>query len=366
MSVFKKITLEGMEQLGAVGQSLWMSHVSRGSFRERSLTDHIEYLSVTGAALSFKAMCQALSCSEVYDVSIYDKLKEGVFGEPLAIDLILDDVRHAADQLRHVYESTDSVNGWAALPLLPQPTDTEEALPQEISALYARMNRPNILITIPGLPEMMEAIEEIIFSGIPINISQIYSSDQYLKVAGTYLCGIERRISAGLTPVVPAFVSIPISRLATEISKTLTETEATQTALDSAKDIFRAMSVLHTTQSWERINCKGARPLRVVWQACDDDSSAGLTHELFNNITAPFTVMMMSERIMGEFSKHQGLRLPMTRDMVDGEDFPVETDNSTNLAREMQKSGQADQTKSWIMLLEALARKSASIIGNVK
>lgn len=354
--------MEGLEQLGAVGQSLWMSHVCRGSFQERSLTEYIEYCSITGIALSLNVMCQALSSSEVYNVSIYDKLKEGIFGEPLAIDLILDDVKHAADQLRHVFENTDRVDGWAVLPLLPKPTGTLEAQPQEISALYAQMKRPNILITVPGLPEMMKAIEEIVFTGIPINISQIYSSAQYLKVADAYLCGIERRISAGLKPVVPAFISIPISRLATEISKTITNTRAIQTALDSAKDIIRAMRVLHTSQSWERIYCKGARPLRVVWQASDDVSIAGLTQELFNDLIAPFTVMMMSERIMGEFSKHQGLRLPMTRNMVDSQDFPVDTDFSTNFSKEMQKSGQADQTKNWIMLLEALARKSASII----
>jgi len=356
----------GREQLGSAGQSLWMSHVSRRSLREGSLTEHIEYGSVTGGALCLKAISQALGSSEVYDASIYNNLKEGIFGEPLAIDLILDDVRYAADLLRHVFEITDGVDGWAVLPILPQTANSTEVFAQEISALYARMRRPNILISIPSVPEMMEAIEEIIFTGTPINISLIYSSDQYLEVAGAYMRGIERRISAGLKPAVSAFISIPISRLANEFFKSMTITEATQSALDSAKDIFRTIRALHISQSWERINSKGTRPLRVIWQASGDDFSEGLTYELFYNLIAPFTIMMMSEPAMGGEFTQMELRQPMTRDLVDREEFPVDSDNGRNLAKVMQEGDHADQTKNWIELLEALAKKSASIIGNIQ
>src|SRR5262249_15463926 len=154
----------------------------------------------------------ALHGGTAYDDAIRAGIAAGRTGEDLFFDLALEDLRGATDIFRPIWDRTDGVDGWASLEVSPLLAyDTERTL-AEAKTLFARGQRPNLFIKIPGTREGVPAIEESIFAGVPINVTLLFSRDQYLASAEAYLRGIERRIAAGLSPRVPSVASLFVSR----------------------------------------------------------------------------------------------------------------------------------------------------------
>ncbi len=358
--------MKANEKVHSVGQSLWMDHIDRKQIYNGSLMQYIGDGVISGLVLSSQAICHTMNSSSVYDDGIYEKLRNGLFGEPLATDLILEDLHYAADLLRHVFNQTDGASGWAVLPLSLLMTSNSDDLLQSVTVLHARLKRENTLITIPGLPEMLGAIEEIVFAGIPINISLIYSSDQYLNAAEAYLSGIERRIDAGLKPAVSAFISIPIFDLATALSKEMKQQAATGASIAIARKIYKTMRTLHASQQWERAYNAGARPLRLIWASLDDESAAASDISLYDQLVAPFTVAAMSEQTMGAFIKHGQPDALLPVEGVDNEEILAGHQkaglNFNHLAGSLQDDATGRQVITWITLLDAVARKSAVVM----
>ena len=356
--------MEVLERLHGAGQSLWMNHVAREQIYNGSLMQHIEDGAITGLSLSPLAVCHTMNSSPVYDDGIINKLGKGLYGESLAVDLILDDLHHAADLLRHVFDRTAGVDGWAALPVSPLLTSDPDILLQSVSALHTQLKRKNTLITVPGLPDMSGAIEEIVFAGIPIIISLIYSCDQYLNAAEAYLRGIERRITAGLKPAVSAFISIPIFHLATALSKEMKQQAANEASIAIAGKIYKKMRTLHTSRQWERAYNAGVRPLRLIWASLDDEPAAAFDISLYDQLVAPFTVAAMSEQAMGAFIKHgkPGALLPADSDDCKEIQADHQKFSFKHLAGSLQDEAAERKVKTWITLLDAVARKSAVVM----
>lgn len=345
--------MEAHKILQHSGQSLWVGHVAREQLYNGSLMQDIEDGVITGLSLTSQAVCRAVGSSSVYEYGICKKLNGGLYGESLAIDLILDDLHHAADLLRHIFDRTNGVDGWAVLPVSPLLTSDPETLLQAVSVLRRQLKRENTLITVPGLPDMLGVIEELVFAGMPINISLIYSSEQYLNAATAYLHGIERRIDAELKPAVAAFISIPIFHLAAALSKEMGQQAATKTSVNIGRKIYFTMRTLHTSQQWECAYNAGARPLRLIWSCPDDDCTAVANISLYEQLVAPFTVAAMSQQTMGDFICHGN---PQALIPADGDDC------EEVLASSLQDEATARQVKTWIALLDVVARKSAALM----
>src|SRR5712675_2529605 len=195
-----------------LGQSLWLDHITRNLLKTGVLRRYIDELSVTGLTSNPTIFDHAIKNSRDYDDAIKRKLAEGKSGEKLFFELALDDLTQAADLFRPVHDRTCGVDGWVSLevsPLLANDTKTTIAVAKD---LHARARRPNLLITIPGTPEGLPAIEEAIFAGVPVNVTLLFSDDQYVAAADAFMRGIERRIEAGLPPDVRSVASVFISR----------------------------------------------------------------------------------------------------------------------------------------------------------
>lgn len=358
--------METLKQLHSKGQSLWVDHIAREQIYDGSLMQYISEGAITGLSLTSQAVCCAIDSTSVYEEGICKKLKMGLYGELLAIDLILEDLHHAADLLGHVFDRTNGVDGWAVLPVSPLLTNDPSALLKSASDLSIQLKRKNTLITIPGLPDMLGTVEELVFAGIPINISLIYSSDQCLNAATAYLRGIERRIDAGLKPAVSAFISIPIFHFAAALAKEMEQQTAIEVSIDIARNIYSTMRTLHASQQWECTYNAGARPLRLIWACPEDGCTAVADISLHEQLVAPFTVTAMSQQTLGHFISHANPEafIPVSKD--DNEDILArhqrEGLNLEYLASSLQNEASAKQVKTWIALLDAVARKSATLM----
>src|SRR5215471_12262839 len=185
-----------------LGQSLWLDNITRDLLESGTLKRYIDELSVTGLTSNPTIFDHAIKNSAAYDSAITTKFKKGRSAEALFFDLALEDLTRAADIFRPIYEKTNGIDGWVSLevsPLLAYDTASTLAAARE---LFARAHRPNLFIKIPGTKQGLPAIEEAIFAGIPINVTLLFSREHYLAAAEAFLRGIERRIEAGLNPLV--------------------------------------------------------------------------------------------------------------------------------------------------------------------
>src|SRR5882757_4975039 len=204
--------MKATQQLHDLGQSLWLDNITRDLLDSGTLKRYIEELSVTGLTSNPTIFDHAIKNSPAYDAPIREKLRNGRSGEALFFELALEDITRAADLFRPIYDRTNGVDGWVSLevsPLLAHDTASTLAAAKD---LHARAARPNLFIKIPGTPEGLPAIEEAIFAGVSINVTLLFSREQYLAAAGAYLRGIERRIAAGLPANIGSVASVFISR----------------------------------------------------------------------------------------------------------------------------------------------------------
>src|SRR5258705_682554 len=204
--------MKATQMLHELGQSLWLDNITRNMLRNGTLNRYIDELSVTGLTSTPTIFTQAIKSSTAYDAAIHQMLKEGKPGEALFFELALEDLTQAADLFRPIWDRTNGVDGWVSLevsPLLAYDTASTIAAAKD---LHARAGRPNLFIKIPGTPEGLPAIEEAIFVGVPINVTLLFSREQYVAAAEAFLRGIERRIAAGLKPQVRSVASVFISR----------------------------------------------------------------------------------------------------------------------------------------------------------
>jgi len=248
-----------------LGQSLWLDNITRNLLRTGMLRHYIDEFSITGLTSNPTIFDHAIKNSDDYDDAIKSKLAEGKSGEKLFFELALDDLAQAADLFRPVYDRTCGVDGWVSLEVSPLLAYDTKSTIAEAKDLHAQARRPNVFIKIPGNPEGLPAIEEAIFAGVPINVTLLFSEDQYLAAANAFMRGIERRIEAGLKPDVPSVASIFISRWDVAVTGKVPEALNDRLGIAIAKRTYKAYLGLLSSPRWMRAYNAGARPQRLLW-----------------------------------------------------------------------------------------------------
>src|SRR5207237_6885042 len=204
--------MKATETLHDRGQSLWLDNITRDLLQSGTLKRYIDERSVTGLTSNSTIFDHAIKNSSAYDAAILRKLKGGKSGEELFFELALEDLTRAADLFRPIWDRTGGVDGWVSLEVSPLLAHDTASTIEAAAQLHARAERANLFIKIPGTPEGIPAIEASILAGVPINVTLLFSAEQYLAAAEAYMRGIERRLAAGLDPRVDSVASLFVSR----------------------------------------------------------------------------------------------------------------------------------------------------------
>ena len=257
--------MKATQRLYNLGQSLWLDNITRDLLNSGTLKRYIDELSVTGLTSNPTIFDHAIKNSTAYDAPIREKLLNGESDEALFFELALEDVTRAADLFRPIHDRTDGVDGWVSLevsPLLAHNTTSTVAAAKD---LFARAARPNLFIKIPGTSEGLPAIEESIFAGVPVNVTLLFSREQYLAAAEAFLRGIERRIDAGLNPNVASVASVFVSRWDAAVAENVPNSLRNELGIAIAKRIYHSYCSLLNSLRWQRVYNFGARPQRLLW-----------------------------------------------------------------------------------------------------
>src|SRR5215510_13117768 len=257
--------MKATQLLHDLGQSLWLDYITRDLLDSGALKQYIDELSVTGLTSNPTIFDHAIKNSAAYDAAITEKLRQGKSGEALFFELALEDITRAADLFLPIYEETNGVDGWASLEVSPLLAYDTASTIAEAKDLFARAARPNVLIKIPGTKEGLPAIEEAIFAGVPVNVTLLFSREQYLAAAETFLCGVEQRIAAGLNPDVGSVASLFISRWDVAVADKVPEALRDRLGIAIAQRTYKAYRALLGSLRWQRVYNAGARPQRLLW-----------------------------------------------------------------------------------------------------
>ncbi len=358
--------MKATKRLHDRGQSLWLDNITRNLLSSGSLERYIEELSVTGLTSNPTIFDHAINNSTAYDAEIRARHQPGKSTEALFFELALEDITQAADLFRPAYERTDSIDGWVSLevsPLLAHNTASTLAAAKE---LFARAKRPNLFIKIPGTKEGLPAIEEAIFAGVPVNVTLLFSREQYLAAAEAFLRGIERRIDAGLNPKVASVASVFVSRWDVAVADQVPDGLRNQLGIAIANRIYRAYRSLLASDRWQRAYNFGARPQRLLWASTGTKDPQASDILYIKALAAPLTVNTMPEATLKALADHGEIGAGLA-DSNDGEavlgEFVQAGIDLDKLAASLQDEGAKSFVKSWNELMAVIASRSAELRG---
>jgi transaldolase len=346
-----------------LGQSIWLDNITRDLLDGGTLKRYIDELSVTGLTSNPTIFEHAMKNSYAYDGPIREKLASGRSGEELFFDLALQDITRAADLFRPVHEKTNTVDGWVSLEVSPLLAyDTASTL-RAAKGLYERAKRPNLFIKIPGTKEGLPAIEEAIFAGIPINVTLLFSREQYLDAAGAFMRGIERRLAAGLNPNVGSVASVFVSRWDSAVREKVPASLQNRLGIAIAMRTYKAARELLTSPRWQRAYNAGARPQRLLWASTGTKDPAASSVLYVKALAAPYTVNTMPEATLNALARHSQLNAILPPDGGDSEQVVEKFQNAgidlNELGSQLQTDGANAFVKSWNELLAVITSKSA-------
>src|SRR5678809_81766 len=281
--------------LHKLGQSLWLDNITRDLLDQGTLKRYIHELSVTGLTSNPTIFDHAIKNSDSYDAAIRKKRDEGKSGEELFFELALEDLTRAADLFRPIFDQTNGVDGWVSLEVSPLLAYDRAATVAAAKDLFARACRPNIFIKIPGTKEGLPAIEEAIFAGVPVNVTLLFSREQYLAAAEAFLRGIERRIDAGLKANVGSVASVFVSRWDTAVNDKAPAQLRNKLGIAIALRTYKAARELLTSSRWIRLYSAGAWPQRLLWASTGVKYPQASAVLYVKDLAAPFTIDTMPE-----------------------------------------------------------------------
>jgi len=352
-------------QLNRLGQSLWLDNITRELLTSGTLERYVNQLSVTGLTSNPTIFEQAIKNSSAYDTAIGKKIRQEKTAEDLFFELAIDDLTQAADLFRPIFDRTNGVDGWVSLevsPLLAYDTAGTLAAAKD---LFARAGCRNLLIKIPGTREGLPAIEEAIFAGIPVNVTLLFSREQYLAAAEAFLRGIERRIDAGLKADVGSVASVFVSRWDAAVKDRVSDSLRNQLGLAVSQRTYKAYRALLSSPRWQRSYNLGARPQRLLWASTGTKDPLASDVLYIKALAAPFTVNTMPESALKALADHGDIPALMRADGGNCEEvlrrFAVEGIDIHALARKLQNDAAQSFVNSWNELMRVIASRSATL-----
>ena len=357
--------MKATQILHDLGQSLWLDNITRDLLDSGTLKRYINELSVTGLTSNPTIFDQAIKKSASYDPAIREKLSRGKSGEALFFELALEDLTRAADLFRSIHDQSNGVDGWVSLevsPLLAYDTATTLT---EAKDLHARAARPNLFIKIPGTKEGLPAIEEAIFAGVSINVTLLFSREQYLAAAEAYLKGTERRIAAGLDTKVGSVASVFISRWDVAVMGKVPDSLRDQLGIAIAKRIYKSYCELLATPRWQAIVKAGFHPQRLLWASTGTKDPKASDVLYIKALAAPNTVNTMPEGTLKALADHGEVGGVLPADGGDCEavlaQFAKAGVDVDALAAQLQSEGATSFVDSWNELMAVIGSKSAAL-----
>ena len=357
--------MKATQSLHNLGQSIWLDNITRELLDSGTLKRYIDDLSVTGLTSNPTIFDHAIAKSKSYDPEIRRLMGTGLSGEALFFELAVQDLTRAADLFAPIHERTAGVDGFVSLEVSPLLAYDTKNTVEQAKALHRKANRRNLFIKIPGTKEGAPAIEEAIFSGVPVNVTLLFSRDHYVAAAEAYMRGLERRISAGLSPDVRSVASLFISRWDKATMDKVPERDRDKLGVAIGQQTYKAYRDVLESDRWQRLANSGARAQRLLFASTGTKDPKASDVLYIGALAAPNTVNTMPEETLLAFGEHGRVSGVIPRDGADCEQvlaaFRKDGIDVAKLGVDLQTEGAKSFVESWQDLLKAIETKSKAL-----
>lgn len=342
------------------GQSLWLDNITRDMLNDGTLKRYRDQLSITGLTSNPTIFEEAIGHGNAYDEQIHTLAGQGLQGEQLFVELAITDLQRAADLFRPIYDHTKGLDGWVSMEVSPLLVHDAKATALAAAQIHKVANRPNLFVKIPGTAEGIAAIEETLFAGIPVNVTLLFSTPQYLAVAEAYMNALERRLDAGLAPDVASVASIFVSRWDKAVAGKVPELLRNKLGIAVAQQTYKAYWDVLNSQRWKSLEAAGARPQRLLWASTGTKDPKAPADLYVAALAAPNTIDTMPEKTLLEFAAH-GIPCNGVLTLVDPEpllgEFRSAGIDTVVMAQQLQAEGGDAFARSWHSLLLGIESK---------
>lgn len=357
-------------QLHEAGQSLWLDNITRGLLTSGQLARYIAQASITGLTSNPTIFDKAIAGSGDYDAQARELRGRGLEAEQLFFELALDDLKRAAALFKPIWDKTQGRDGWVSLEVSPRLASDANSTIAQARALHERAATPNLFIKVPGTREGRPAIEALIFQGVPLNVTLLFSDDQYLAAAGAYQRGLERREAAGLDPNVASVASLFISRWDHSTIDHLPDDLKDELGIAMARRAYRAYRGVQASAHWKALAAAGARPQRLLFASTGTKNPAKPDTYYIEALAAPETINTMPQPTLDSFIDHGRVGAMLPPDGGDADEVVARVEAAgidvPELATTLQLEGAASFVKSWEDLLKVIGSKSAALMAEAR
>src|SRR5580704_10027368 len=343
--------MKATQSLHDLGQSIWLDNITRDLLDSGTLKRYIGDLSVTGLTSNPTIVDHAIAHSKSYDPEIRRLVGTSLSGEALFFELAVQDLTRAADLFAPIHERTAGVDGFVSLEVSPLLAYDTKATVEQAKALYKKGNRRNLFIKIPGTREGSPAIEEAIFSGVPVNVTLLFTRDHYVAAAEAYMSGLERRIAAGMSPDVRSVASLFISRWDKATMDKVPDNDRDKLGVAVGQQTYAAFRDVLESDRWQRLANCGARPQRLLFASTGTKDPKASDVLYIGALAAPNTVNTMPEETLLAFGEHGRVDKVIPRDGADHvqmlKEFGRVGIDVAKLGADLQRDGAKSLVDSW-------------------
>jgi transaldolase len=354
--------MKALQHVRDAGQSLWLDSISRSLIDDGRLARYIDQYAITGLTSNPAIFDAALGEGGAYDEDIRAGTRDGLSGEALFAGLALADLRRAAALLRPCFDASGHADGWVSMEVSPLLAADGAATVAAARQIHADAACVNLLVKIPGTPEGLPAIEHTVFAGIPVNVTLLFSREQYLAANEACLRGIERRIAAGLDPKVATVASLFVSRWDVAANSVISVSLQNRLGIAVARQVWRSSVDTLASPRWQAALAGGALPQRLLWASTGSKDPAVSDTLYVDALIARGSINTLPEATLLAFADHGRPQPVMPDDGGDCDAVIARIDAAgvkvALLADRLQRDGVGAFAKAWRQLLKRIESRS--------
>lgn len=347
-------------------QSLWLDNITRSMLDDGTLQRYIDDLSITGLTSNPTIFEHAISNSDAYDADIRAAVND-TDTEALFIQMALADLARAADLFRQFYDRSIGTDGWVSMEVSPLLANDPDGTVDAVKKLHGQAGRENMFIKIPGTKAGLYAIEEATFTGIPVNVTLLFSADQYRAAARAWMRGLERRLQAGLDCNVHSVASLFVSRWDVAVNDKVDAGLRNRLGIAVAAQAWRTYLDLQKSEPWLTLAAAGAPMQRLLWASTGTKDPEAPDVLYAEALALPGTINTLPDKTLKAFVDHGAADRAIPEDGGDCDaviaSFGSKGVNISYLAQQLQDEGAKAFVKSWRQLMKNIDDKRQKMTG---
>ena len=365
------------------GQSAWQDDISRDMLNQGSIRTAIEEIGIRGLTSNPTIFEKAIAAGTAYDEEISGLLERDLDAHAIFETVAVRDIQDATDLFRPIYDSSEGGDGFVSIEVSPLAARDPAVTTADARRLWSAVDRPNLMVKIPGTVEAEPVIQQMLTEGININITLLFSVAAYERVARAYIAALTVRRAAG-QPIdrIASVASFFVSRVDTLVDKLLDEkiaatSDATQkgwleslkgtAAIANAKIAYQSFERLFSGAEWDSLAAAGADVQRPLWASTSVKNPAFPDTMYVDELIGPYTVNTMPRPTIAAFLDHGTVERTIDRDLSGAyktmEDLAAAGIDIDAVTAQLEDEGIASFAKSYDSLLEGVASKRAQLAG---